>query len=286
MEQSLTLAALNAATPADFAAALHGVFEHAPWVAPAVAARRPFASVEALHAAMLAEMRQAPEERRRAFLNGHPELSAGALAGDLTHDSAREQAGVSLADGLAAQAGEFEALNASYRRRFCIPFLLCVRRHTAANVLRVLRARLDGTPGGEEREALEEVGHVTRLRLARRITGPGAIVPGGELSVHVLDNALGRPAEGLRVTLRQEGRLVAEGVTDAQGRTPAPLLSDGPLRMGLYELGYEVGAYFAGRGIEGFYDTIPVRFMLREAEGHYHVPLLLSPFSYSTYRGH
>jgi hydroxyisourate hydrolase len=107
------------------------------------------------------------------------------------------------------------------------------------------------------------------------------------LSTHVLDTAAGRPAAGVRIALfRLDGEIreaVAEAVTNADGRTDAPLLPDGVARAGLYEIVFEAGAYFAGRGVATFYDAVPVRFRL--GEGHHHVPLLLAPWSYSTYRG-
>lgn len=105
------------------------------------------------------------------------------------------------------------------------------------------------------------------------------------LSTHVLDTATGRPAAGVRVVLRRvgEGRPVAETVTNADGRTDAPLLADDAATPGLYEITFGIGAYYAARGVESFLDEVPVRFRLEA--GHYHVPLLVAPWSYATYRG-
>ena len=83
--------------------------------------------------------------------------------------------------------------------------------------------------------------------------------------------------------------LLAEAVTNADGRTDAPLLAGAPLRIGRYRLDFHVGAYFAARQVAAadppFLDIVPIRFSIAEPEGHYHVPLLVSPWSYSTYRG-
>jgi 2-oxo-4-hydroxy-4-carboxy-5-ureidoimidazoline decarboxylase len=83
--------------------------------------------------------------------------------------------------------------------------------------------------------------------------------------------------------------LLVETETNADGRTDEPLLSGGPLRIGHYELRFHVGAYFAKRNANlpqpAFLDVVPVRFAIAEPEGHYHVPLLVTPWSYSTYRG-
>ena len=114
----------------------------------------------------------------------------------------------------------------------------------------------------------------------------------GRLTTHVLDTALGRPAEGLRLTLhRLDGAArtpVTEGVTNADGRLDAPLLAGEAFRPGTYEITFHAGAYLRATGQRlpdpPFLDEIPIRFGMAE-DGHYHVPLLLSPFGYSTYRG-
>ena len=114
----------------------------------------------------------------------------------------------------------------------------------------------------------------------------------GRLSTHVLDTASGRPAAGVRVDLfRVTGdiALIGSTVTNADGRTDAPLLSGVPLRVGRYELRLHIGDYYARSGVSlpkpAFLDVVPIRFGIAEPEGHYHVPLLVTPWSYSTYRG-
>jgi 5-hydroxyisourate hydrolase len=116
----------------------------------------------------------------------------------------------------------------------------------------------------------------------------------GRLTTHVLDTANGRPAAGVRVALRAldsagEGRLIAEATTNADGRTDAPLLAGEGFKPGTYELVFDVGAYFAAadaaRADPPFLGQVPVRFGIADRDGHYHVPLLVSPWSYATYRG-
>jgi 5-hydroxyisourate hydrolase len=108
----------------------------------------------------------------------------------------------------------------------------------------------------------------------------------GKLTTHVLDTAQGRPGAGIRIELyRLEGEsraLVATGMTNKDGRTDEALLEGDALRAGTYELVFHVGAHFNG---EGFLETVPVRFGIADASQHYHVPLLCSPWSYTTYRG-
>jgi 2-oxo-4-hydroxy-4-carboxy-5-ureidoimidazoline decarboxylase len=109
----------------------------------------------------------------------------------------------------------------------------------------------------------------------------------------VLDNVTGKPAAGVRIALYEVGAsargLLTQAVTNADGRTDTPLLSGGPLRIGTYELQFHVGDYFASRqhalADPSFLDIVPIRFSIAEPEGHYHVPLLVTPWSYSTYRG-
>ena len=117
----------------------------------------------------------------------------------------------------------------------------------------------------------------------------------GRLTTHVLDVARGRPAEGVPIELvRLDGGdgdgVVATAMTNADGRTDAPLLGPGALEVGVYELRFAVGPYFAAAGGEGtddpaFLDVVPVRFGVADAGAHFHVPLLVTPWSYSTYRG-
>ena len=103
------------------------------------------------------------------------------------------------------------------------------------------------------------------------------------LSTHVLDVALGRPARGVPVSLMQEGRLLGGGSTDDDGRLKG-FVAGGLLAPGTYSLRFDTGSYFSAQGRECFYPEVLVTFSVG-AEGHYHVPLLLAAYGYSTYRG-
>jgi 5-hydroxyisourate hydrolase len=105
------------------------------------------------------------------------------------------------------------------------------------------------------------------------------------LSTHVLDTALGRPAQGIRVTLERGDDVVGSGVTDADGRVRELHKKDAPLSQGSYRLTFYVAEYFSKAGRETFFPEVVVDFRIGEGTEHYHVPLLLSPFGYSTYRG-
>jgi 5-hydroxyisourate hydrolase len=114
----------------------------------------------------------------------------------------------------------------------------------------------------------------------------------GWLTTHVLDTARGCPAAGLRIALYRLGGggrdRIAEAVTNADGRTDAPILPQGAFAPGTYELVFFAGEYLRATGQAGaeplFLDEVPIRFGMAEA-AHFHVPLLLSPYGYSTYRG-
>jgi 5-hydroxyisourate hydrolase len=108
----------------------------------------------------------------------------------------------------------------------------------------------------------------------------------GKLTTHVLDTARGRPAAGMRIELHRLGNdrtLLSDIVTNVDGRTNYPLLEGVQFSTGIYELTFYVGDYFAETS--RFLDLVPVRFTITDPEAHYHVPLLCSPWSYSTYRG-
>ncbi|MGD8195080.1 hydroxyisourate hydrolase [Herbiconiux sp. P18] len=104
---------------------------------------------------------------------------------------------------------------------------------------------------------------------------------------HVLDSTLGHPAAGVHVTLEQheagEWHPIGDATTDADGRVTA--LGPVSLRPGLYRVGFDTGAYWAAQQVDTFYPEVQITFDLADADAHYHVPLLLSPFAYSTYRG-
>ena len=105
------------------------------------------------------------------------------------------------------------------------------------------------------------------------------------LSTHVLDTALGRPAQGVRVTLERSDDLIGSGTTDADGRLRDLHKKDAPLGEGSYRLTFYVGEYFSKAKRECFFPEIVVNFRIAGGDEHYHVPLLLSPFGYTTYRG-
>jgi 5-hydroxyisourate hydrolase len=117
---------------------------------------------------------------------------------------------------------------------------------------------------------------------------------GGRLTTHILDTAAGKPAAGVVISLHAIGSdgaatLVSHHVTNADGRCDAPILSGSSMKAGVYELVFDIADYFRANGATlaepPFLDRIPIRFGLADASAHYHVPLLVSPYGFSTYRG-
>lgn len=115
----------------------------------------------------------------------------------------------------------------------------------------------------------------------------------GKLTTHVLDTANGCPGAGIKVELyrleENNQQHLASEITNSDGRTDSPLLAAATMATGIYELRFWVGDYFASKGSSlsqlPFLDLVPIRFGIADATAHYHVPLLVSPWSYSTYRG-
>jgi 2-oxo-4-hydroxy-4-carboxy-5-ureidoimidazoline decarboxylase len=291
---TIRLDELNRMTEAAFAAALGGIVEHAPWVAAAVAERRPYGSLGLLFSAFRDAILARTGEERLALLRAHPELAGlAARSGTMTAESVAEQQAAGLAAITAERARIFDALNAAYNARFGFPFIICVRRHGGDSILSEFRRRLDETAEAEAETALAEVLRIVALRLDALIDAPDRLPVTGRLSTHVLDTTNGTPARGVAVALFEiqgEGaRPLGSATTNEGGRTDAPLIADRPLPIATYELRFHLGDYFRGWGAAlaepAFLDIVPIRFAIAEPEGHYHVPLVATPWSYSTYRG-
>ena len=108
------------------------------------------------------------------------------------------------------------------------------------------------------------------------------------ITTHVLDTAIGRPGKNIAIELEREEhgtwKLIGGGITDDDGRLRT-LTPQGPVQSGTYRIRFQTGAYFAAQGVLGFFPLVEIQFVIGDGTQHYHVPLLLSPFSFSTYRG-
>jgi OHCU decarboxylase len=158
----MTIGDLNVLDQTSFVAAIGWVFEHSPWVAERAFHGRPFASLDALHAAMTDQVERATFAESLALLKAHPDLGARAR---LSEASTAEQAGAGLDSLMPGEFEELHRLNAAYRDRFGFPFLLAVKGSTKHDILRALQARMEATPEDEYREALRQVYRIARFRL-------------------------------------------------------------------------------------------------------------------------
>ena len=291
----VSLESLNAADRKAFTAAIADVMELAPWVADEAFAKRPFASLAALYQAMTDAVENAGDERQRALINGHPDLAGkAAREGKLTADSTAEQAAAGL-DRLSEQEfADFHRLNDAYRAKFGMPFIVCVRRHGKASIQREFARRMTNDAATERQTALSEIFRIAALRLDQRVTARDRLKVHGHLSTHVLDIHGGHPAEGVLIELYEieafgAPRIIKQAMANADGRTDQPLFSGMPIPIAIYELRFLVSDYFARQQVPmadpPFLGVVPIRFAVAEPEGRYHVPLSVTPWAYSTYRG-
>jgi hydroxyisourate hydrolase len=286
------------ALPADDAARLLAACCAADGWSRRLVAGRPYRDAEALLAAADRAVAELDWPAVAEVLRTHPRIGQRPAGdGRAATWSRTEQSGVSTADGdvLAALADG----NGRYERRFGYVFLIRASGLSAAQMLDALLRRLDNDPQTERGVVRRELAGIVRLRLSRLLDelvgdGPAAerrseaseVSGGASVSTHVLDTARGRPAEGVPVRLeRRTGDswcLVGAGRTDGDGR-----LRDWAHvpTGGVHRLVFDTGAWFAASGLTGLYPEVVVTFTVSESGGHYHIPLLLSPFAYSTYRG-
>lgn len=181
MTTRYTLEHLNTCAPEAFCATLADIWEHAPWVAHGVVGQRPFATVEALHTAMVGVVAGRDEAARVAFYAGHPELAGeDARRGTMTDASVAEQGTLSLARLDTHEAERWSALNRAYRTRFGFPFILCIRRHTRESALQAFEQRLKHDRATELAITLDEIAAITRLRLERQVSDVSHAASHGE----------------------------------------------------------------------------------------------------------
>jgi 2-oxo-4-hydroxy-4-carboxy-5-ureidoimidazoline decarboxylase len=289
------LADLNSCSKADFVAALANIFEYSPWIAQMAADARPFAGVKPLFAAMTAAVDQASPDLRLALIKAHPDLANKTQrAAGLTAESSAEQNSLGLDRLSDAEYEAFERVNNAYRGKFGFPYIVCVRRHTKDSVLHDFERRLPNDAVAEIRTSIAEICRIAALRIDQLVVADDRLAVHGRLSTHVLDTHSGKPAAGIKVELVElsalgESRVITRAVTNSDGRTDAPLIGGRPVPIGTYELTFSVAEYFATRQVPmtdpPFLDSIPLRFSVSDPEGHLHVPLLVTPWSYGTYRG-
>ncbi len=199
----------------------------------------------------------------------------------------KEQAAVATATKKTIKA--LADANKDYESKFGFIFIVCATGKSAIEMLRLLESRLSNSIGEELHIAMGEQIKITILRFQKLITdGDWSLLKPSQLTSHVLDTAIGKP--GIDICIRLQKPVngvwlsIAQGITNIDGRLADLLPAQKILPPGNYKLVFDTGGYFAAQKIKGFYPEVEIQFVVFD-DTHYHVPLLINPFGYSTYRG-
>lgn len=201
-------------------------------------------------------------------------------------------AGKEQASVAAASAKTIKALanaNKDYELKNGFIFIVCATGKSATEMLQLLEDRLGNTIGEELHIAMGEQIKITILRFQKLITaGDWSFLKSSQLTTHVLDTSMGKPGKNISICLQLpvngNWQTIAQGITNADGRIADLLPSQRNLTPGNYKLVFDTESYFAAQKQKGFYPEVEIQFSVTD-ETHYHVPLLINPFGYSTYRG-
>ncbi|QIN83918.1 2-oxo-4-hydroxy-4-carboxy-5-ureidoimidazoline decarboxylase [Rubrobacter tropicus] len=173
MPGKLSVGEINRMDLEEFVSGLGPVFERSPWVAEGAWEKRPFEDLDGLHGALVSVVDDAPEDRRVALIRAHPDLAGkAALAGELTSESASEQASANLDRLSPGEYERFHRLNIAYREKFDFPYVVCVRDNTKETIFAGAEKRLANTREEEIEAALGEISRISRLRLEDLVEKP------------------------------------------------------------------------------------------------------------------
>jgi len=274
-----------------------GIYEHSPWVVETLLLKKEtskITTVSELAAGLKLIVNGASDDKKLKLLQAHPDLCEKVEAMKLlTVESQEEQSKSGLQSMKGEELDKFKSMNESYKAKFGFPFLLAVRNAGKSTVLSALEGRLKNSSSQQEfMVALDQVHNIAWMRLLSKVNTDDAA---GFLTCHVLDTASGIPAKKMKIVLtrltpNESAGIIGEFVTNDDGRIEGgPALKGKDFIVGTYEWTFYAGDYFASRGqsMNGtpFLDIIPLRFGIDNPDDHYHVPLLVSPWGFSTYRG-
>jgi hydroxyisourate hydrolase len=280
LPDALGLDWLNGAAVQDAHEAFLACCSSPRWAA-AMTTARPYADEAAVQSAAEAALAELSDADFGDALSGHARIGERA-EGAHGAWSRTEQAGMSSAGDDVARA--MAEGNAAYEAKFGRVYLISAAGKSADELLATLQARLASDPATERIVVRGELARINRLRLDRLLAAPPQTARTTNLTTHVLDAATGRPAVGVPVELQDRaGTVLGGGRTDEDGRIKD--LVSGPVPAGSYRLIFDTGAYHASVGTTGFYPEVVIAFTVTDSQQHHHVPLLLAPFAYSTYRG-
>lgn len=288
----LNIEDVNTLSDEEFVAKLGDVYEHAPWVMEETAKGRPFSSRLDLYSASVAVLKQSDRGKQLALLCGHPELARPDLnKGQITADSEQEQNSLDLMSLSGDPKLKLNSISDDYRDRHGFPAVVCVREHPdLESVVYEIERRINRASEVEFNAALGEVMKIGWNRIRERVNA-GRPRP-GYLTTHALDTANGTAAAGLGFELsfikRGVHSPIIAGFTDNDGRSDGPILDGSDFTEGEFELIFRAGDYLGNKNPEverKYFGDVPIRVLIDGPDEHYHVPLILSHWGYTTYRG-
>lgn len=199
----------------------------------------------------------------------------------------KEQAGVAVAteETIAALA----QANTDYENKFGFIFIVCATGKSANEMLQLLLDRLKNTAEEELHIAMGEQQKISIIRFKKLLTESDfSFLKVSQITTHVLDTAVGLPGKNISIRLQtysnNNWQTIAQGITNADGRIPDLLPQDRNLKPATYKMVFDTGSYYANQNLKTFYPEVEIQFTTFD-ETHYHVPLLINPFGYNTYRG-
>jgi 5-hydroxyisourate hydrolase/2-oxo-4-hydroxy-4-carboxy-5-ureidoimidazoline decarboxylase len=224
------------------------------------------------------------EDWRESFLH-HPKI--GDVKSLTEKFAGKEQAGVAVAteETIASLA----KANMDYENKFGFIFIVCATGKSASEMLQLLLDRLKNTAKEELHIAMGEQQKITIIRFKKLLPDADfSFLKVSQITTHVLDTAVGLPGKNISIKLQAKRndvwRTIAQGITNNDGRIPDLLPQEKSLKPDTYKMFFDTGNYYADQNLKTFYPEVEIIFTTFD-ETHYHVPLLLNPFGYSTYRG-
>lgn len=215
----------------------------------------------------------------------HPEI--GDVNSLTKKNAGKEQASISTASIQTIE--NLSKANFEYNQKYGFIFIICATGKSASEMLRLMQARLKNTMEEEMKISMGEQMKITIIRFQKLISeGNWSFLKVSQLTTHVLDTAIGKPGKDILIRLQklQSGawQTFAQGITNGDGRIADLLPQNRILSSGNYNVSFDTESYFESQKITGFYPEVNIQFTVFD-DTHYHVPLLINPFGYSTYRG-
>jgi 2-oxo-4-hydroxy-4-carboxy-5-ureidoimidazoline decarboxylase len=249
--------------------------------------RRPFANPFDLTCTADIVWRALPASDWQQAFDSHPRIGEHHAKSTTPQSLQWSSAEQSAAQLTANTQPELAAANRQYEAKFGRIFIVCATGKSSAEMLALLRTRLSNDPPTELREAAEQQRQITQIRLRKWLARPETPYPMG-LTTHILDTALGRPAANVSLTLSHfvgdTWQEISSARTDIDGRCKT-LLGDHDLQAHTYKIRFETVDYFAAQQLTSIYPYVEIVFTISDPTQHYHIPLLLTANSYTTYRG-